>query len=105
MYAPLIDVGFRHRTLEEAGWFDFVNGKRPDTKSAVTMACHALSFLCLNGPLMNMRMDCLRAIFTFLRLEGKALPQAAALRQLADLMDEKVVNEDHVHEWFHRHYP
>lgn len=100
-----MNAGFRHRTLEDAGWFDFVDEHRPETKSAVTMACHALTFLCIRGRVPNMRMDCAHAVLTFLRIEKGLLPTAPALVQLRDLLDEQPINEAHVHEWFHRNYP
>jgi hypothetical protein len=105
LYPHLHDAGFRQRTLDDADWADFVNTERPDTKSPVTMACHALSWLCLTGRLGNMRMDGVRAVLAYLRVAKAHLPKPDELRKLAALIDAQPINIEHVHEWFHRNYP
>ena len=104
LYPHLIECGFGHRTLEDAGWFTFVVSKRPDTESPVTMACHALTFLCLTGKLGNMRMSCVHAVISFLKLKTDQFPAAPELRKLKELLDAKPINVEHVHQWFHRNY-
>lgn len=77
---------------------------RPETPSPVTMACHAIIFLCGAGGLGQMRRTCLMAMIGFLRAETRKFPTETELKARAKLLEAEPVNEAHISEWFHRNY-
>lgn len=105
IYPHLASAGFYNRVLAEAGWFEFVNSHRPDTVSPVTMACHAFTFLFVEGGLAHMRLTGVQAILAYLHDKKGMIPPPSALIQLRGLLDCKPVDNALIHEWFHRSYP
>jgi hypothetical protein len=91
--------------LVDVGWFQWTTNDRPATRSAVTMACHAFTFLFLDGPYPHMRMTGVQAMISYLHDEMGHFPGKPDLQALRALLDVDPPKVEHVHEWFHRVYP
>ncbi len=104
LYSHLVQAGCRHRILAEVGWFEWTTTDRPATRSAVTMACHAFTFLFLDGPYPHMRMTGVQAIIAYLKDETGQFPNLPELKRLKALLDEETPSVQRIHEWFHRTY-
>ena len=107
LYPHLTEAGYSHRTLAQIGWFVWVANQRPNTDSAVAMACHAFTFIVLDSNYPHMIMSCVQAIIAYLSVEypDTDYPLESELRRLKGLLERDPPDENEIHEWFHHNYP
>lgn len=104
LYPHLIGAGFTNRGLTECGWFAFLASKPANTDSAVGLAAEGMLFMCGAGKLPHMRVNCLRALLAFLKMELGIFPDAEDLEDLKELFDETPPDEHGIANWFHEVY-